>query len=122
MMLGFLVAGGAAPSAGYAYAPLSSATNSPGIGADVWIMGLVLTGFSAILTGVNFVTTIFYLRAPGMTMWRMPIFTWNMLVTGILILIAFPVLTAALVDARDRPPLRRTSIRPWAVCTRTGRT
>jgi len=54
-------------------------------------------GFSAIFTGVNLVATIFYLRAPGMTMFRMPIFTWNMLVTGILILIAFPVLTAALI-------------------------
>jgi len=57
----------------------------------------MLTGFSAIFTGVNLVTTIFYLRAPGMTMFRVPIFTWNMLVVGILILIAFPVLFAALV-------------------------
>ena len=60
-------------------------------------MGIALTGFSAIFTGVNLCGTIFYLRAPGMTMFRMPIFTWNMLVTGILILIAFPVLTAAVV-------------------------
>src|ERR1700677_710657 len=97
MMLGFLVAGGAASFGWVAYAPLSSATSSPGIGGDVWIMALVLTGFSAIFTGVNLVGTIFYLRAPGMTMFRMPIFTWNMLVTGILILIAFPVLTSALI-------------------------
>jgi cytochrome c oxidase subunit 1 len=97
MMLGFLVAGGAASFGWVAYAPLSSATSSPGIGGDVWIMALVLTGFSAIFTGVNLVATIFYLRAPGMTMFRMPVFTWNMLVTGILILIAFPVLTGALV-------------------------
>jgi hypothetical protein len=80
-----------------AYAPLSGATNSPGLGGDVWIMALILTGFSAIFTGVNLIATIFYLRAPGMTMFRMPIFTWNMLVTAILILIAFPVLTAALI-------------------------
>jgi cytochrome c oxidase subunit I len=97
MMMGFLVAGGAASFGWVAYAPLSSATSSPGIGGDVWIMALVLTGFSAIFTGVNLVGTIFYLRAPGMTMFRMPIFTWNMLVTGILILIAFPVLTSALI-------------------------
>jgi cytochrome c oxidase subunit 1 len=97
MLLGFLVAGGAASFGWVAYAPLSSATSSPGIGGDVWIMALVLTGFSAIFTGVNLVATIFYLRAPGMTMFRMPIFTWNMLVTGILILIAFPVLTSALI-------------------------
>src|SRR5580692_8094113 len=97
MLLGFLVAGGAASFGWVAYAPLSSAQSSPGIGGDVWIMALVLTGFSAIFTGVNLVATIFYLRAPGMTMFRMPIFTWNMLVTGILILIAFPVLTSALI-------------------------
>ena len=97
MLLGFFVAGGAASFGWVAYAPLSNATNSPGAGADLWIMALALTGFSAIFTGVNLVATIFYLRAPGMTMFRMPIFTWNMLVTGILILIAFPVLIAALV-------------------------
>jgi cytochrome c oxidase subunit I len=97
MMMGFLVAGGAASFGWVAYAPLSNATNSPGLGGDIWIMALVLTGFSAIFTGVNLVATIFYLRAPGMTMFRMPIFTWNMLVTAILILIAFPILTGALV-------------------------
>jgi len=97
MMMGFMVAGGAAAFGWVAYAPLSSATNSPGAGGDIFIMSLVLTGFSAIFTGVNLVGTIFYLRAPGMTMFRMPIFTWNMLVTGILILIAFPVLTSALI-------------------------
>jgi len=97
MMSSFLVAGGA-PSFGWvSYAPLSNATNSPGAGGDMWIMAIALTGFSAIFTGVNLVATIFYLRAPGMTMFRMPIFTWNMLVTALLILIAFPVLTSALI-------------------------
>ncbi|MGO9250174.1 MAG: cytochrome c oxidase subunit I [Mycobacterium sp.] len=97
MIMGFFVAGGAAQFGWVAYAPLSSATSSPGSGPDLWLMGIALTGFSAIFTGVNLCGTIFYLRAPGMTMFRMPIFTWNMLVTGILILIAFPVLTAAVV-------------------------
>jgi cytochrome c oxidase subunit 1 len=97
MLMGFFVAGGAASFGWVSYAPLSSGTSSPGIGGDVWIMALLLTGFSAIFTGVNLVATIFYLRAPGMTMFRMPIFTWNMLVTAMLILIAFPVLTSALV-------------------------
>ncbi len=97
MFMGFFVAGGAAEFGWVAYAPLSNATNSPGLGPDLWIMAIALTGFSAIFTGVNLVATIFYLRAPGMTMFRMPIFTWNMLVTAILILIAFPVLTAALI-------------------------
>ncbi len=97
MLMGFFTAGGAAAFAWVAYAPLSSAIHSPGAGADLWIVSLLLTGFSAVFTGVNLVTTIFYLRAPGMTMFRLPIFTWNMLVTAILILIAFPVLTAAMV-------------------------
>ena len=97
MLMTFFVAGGAAQFGWVAYAPLSSATSSPGAGPDLWIMALALTGFSAIFTGVNLCGTIFYLRAPGMTMFRMPIFTWNMLVTGILILIAFPVLTSALI-------------------------
>jgi cytochrome c oxidase subunit 1 len=97
MLLGFFTASGAADFGWVAYAPLSSATSSPGYGPDLWIMALVLTGFSAIFTGVNLTATIFYLRAPGLTMFRLPIFTWNMLITAMLILIAFPVLTSALV-------------------------
>ena len=97
MLLGFFTAGGAAAFGWVGYAPLSNAINSPGSGADLWILALGLTGFSAIFTGVNLITTIFYLRAPGMTMFRMPIFTWNMLVTALLILIAFPILTAAMI-------------------------
>ena len=97
MLSGFFVAGGAADFGWVAYAPLSNAVNSPGSGPDLWILSLVLTGFSAIFTGVNIVTTVFCLRAPGMTMFRMPIFTWNMFVTGLLILLAFPVLFSAMV-------------------------
>ena len=97
MLLGFLVAGGAAAYGWVAYAPLSTVQFAPGSAPDLWILGIALTGFSAIFTGVNLVTTTFYLRAPGMTMFRLPIFTWNMLVTAILILIAFPILTAAMV-------------------------
>ncbi len=97
VLLGFFTAGGAANFGWVGYAPLSNIINSPGAGADMWIGGLILTGFSAIFTGVNLTATIFYLRAPGMTLFRMPIFTWNLLVTGILILLAFPVLTAGLI-------------------------
>src|ERR1700683_1384165 len=93
----FLAPGGSAAFGWYAYSPLTSATNSPGVGADMWIMGLALSGFGTILSGVNFVTTIFCMRAPGMTMFRMPIFTWNILLTSILVLLAFPVLAAALL-------------------------
>jgi cytochrome c oxidase subunit I len=67
------------------------------VGGDMWIMGLVLSGTGTILSGVNFVTTISCMRAPGMTMFRMPVFTWNFLLTSLMVLVAFPVLAAALV-------------------------
>ncbi|WP_237282573.1 cbb3-type cytochrome c oxidase subunit I [Streptomyces fodineus] len=94
---GFLVPGGAAAFGWFAYAPLNSAYFSPGTGGDLWAMGLVVSGVSTTLTAVNFIATILSLRAPGMTMFRMPMFTWNVLFTSILILPAFPVLTAALL-------------------------
>jgi cytochrome c oxidase subunit 1 len=94
---GFVIPGGAAAFGWFAYAPLNSAYNSPGAGGDLWVMGLVVTGVSTTLGAVNFVTTILCLRAPGMTMFRMPIFSWNILFTSILVLPAFPVLTAALL-------------------------
>ncbi|MEN9292779.1 MAG: hypothetical protein RL288_575 [Actinomycetota bacterium] len=94
---GFLSPGGAASFGWTAYAPLSSNIYSPGIGADLWIMGLAVGGLGTILGGVNFITTIFTMRAPGMTMFRMSIFSWNVLLTSILILIAFPPLAAALL-------------------------
>jgi len=100
---GFFTPGGAAAFGWTAYAPLSNSINSPGVGGDLWIMGLAVSGLGTILGGVNMVTTVICLRAPGMTMWRLPIFTWNILVTSILVLIAFPVLTAALFGlAADR--------------------
>ncbi|MER6126053.1 cytochrome c oxidase subunit I [Streptomyces sp. NPDC001795] len=94
---GFLVPGGAASFGWFAYAPLNSAYHSPGAGGDLWVMGLVVTGVSTTLGAVNFIATILCLRAPGMTMFRMPIFTWNILFTSILVLPAFPVLTADLL-------------------------
>jgi cytochrome c oxidase subunit I len=97
LVFSFLAPGGAAAFGWYAYSPLTSAVYSPGLGGDMWIMGLVLSGLGTILGGVNFVTTIFCMRAPGMTMFRMSIFTWNVLVTSIMVLIAFPVLAAALL-------------------------
>ena len=97
LVFSFLAPGGAAAFGWYAYSPLTSPVYSPGIGGDMWIMGLVLSGLGTILGGVNFITTIFCMRAPGMTMFRMPIFTWNVLVTSIMVLIAFPVLAAALL-------------------------
>jgi cytochrome c oxidase subunit I len=100
---GFLTPQGAASFGWFAYAPLSSTTFSPGIGGNLWVLGLALSGFGTILGGVNFITTIITMRAPGMTMFRMPIFTWNALVTSILVLMAFPVLAAAMFAlAADR--------------------
>ncbi len=63
----------------------------------MWIVGLVLSGLGTILGAVNMITTILTLRAPGMTMFRMPIFTWNILVTSLLVIMVFPILAAALL-------------------------
>ena len=79
------------------YAPLSNTTYSPGIGPDLGIFGLALAGFGTILGAVNFITTIVCMRAPGMTMFRMPIFSWNVLITSVLVLMAFPPFAAALL-------------------------
>ena len=94
---GFLSPGGAAAFGWTAYAPLSNSTYSPGIGGDLWVIGLAVSGLGTILGGVNFITTIFTMRAPGMTMFRMSIFSWNVLLTSILVLLAFPPFAAALL-------------------------
>jgi cytochrome c oxidase subunit 1 len=100
---GFLTPQGAASFGWTAYTPLSSSVSSPGIGGNLWVMGLALSGFGTIVGAVNFITTIVTMRSPGMTMFRMPIFTWNSLVTSILVLLAFPILAAALFAlAADR--------------------
>ncbi|WP_233511129.1 cytochrome c oxidase subunit I, partial [Actinomadura craniellae] len=77
----FLGPGGAAGFGWTGFTPLSDSVRSPGVGGDLWIMGLVLSGLGTILGAVNFATTILGMRAPGMTMFRMPIFTWNVLLT-----------------------------------------
>ena len=93
---GFLTPQGAASFGWFAYAPLSDTTFTPGLGGDLWAFGLCMQGFGTILGAVNFITTIITMRMPGMTMFRMPIFTWNILITSILILMVFPPLAAAL--------------------------
>ncbi|MGO2112036.1 MAG: aa3-type cytochrome oxidase subunit I [Pseudoclavibacter sp.] len=92
---GFLTPSGAAAFGWTAYTPLSLTTFSPGVGGNLWVAGMTATGFATIFGAVNFITTIVTMRAPGMTMWRMPIFTWNTLITSILVLFAFPVLAVA---------------------------
>jgi cytochrome c oxidase subunit 1 len=96
LLLSFGASHGAAASGWTAYVPLSGLEASPGPGQDMWIMAVLLTSISSILTAVNLMATVFMLRAPGMTMWRMPLFTWNMLITSLIILVAFPPLAAAL--------------------------
>jgi cytochrome o ubiquinol oxidase subunit 1 len=79
-----------------AYPPLSELKYSPGSGIDYWIWSLQISGIGTLLTGVNFFVTIIKMRAPGMTFMRMPVFVWTILCTSILIMAAFPVLTATI--------------------------
>src|SRR3954464_7708905 len=100
---GFITPAGAADFGWTAYTPLSDAVRSPGVGGDLWIMGLWMAGLGTILGAVNFMTTIICMRAPGVTMFRMPIFVWNSFITSLLVLVAFPVLAGALLMlAADR--------------------
>ncbi|NYJ75058.1 cytochrome c oxidase subunit I [Allobranchiibius huperziae] len=93
---GFLTPQGAAAFGWFAYAPLANSVYSPGVGGNLWVFGLALAGFGTILGSVNFITTIVCMRAPGMTMFRMPMFVWTVLITSILVIVVFPVLAAAL--------------------------
>jgi cytochrome o ubiquinol oxidase subunit 1 len=79
-----------------AYPPLSEAQFSPGVGVDYYLWSLQISGIGTLLTGINFFVTILKMRCPGMTLMRMPIFTWTALCTNILIIIAFPILTVTL--------------------------
>jgi cytochrome c oxidase subunit 1 len=95
MNAGFLTADGPADFGWFAYAPLSDAIRSPGIGGDLWLVGVLLTGLASTLTAINILTTIITMRAPGMTWFRMPMFTWDMAVTALLTLVAMTVLASA---------------------------
>jgi cytochrome o ubiquinol oxidase subunit 1 len=79
-----------------AYPPLSGIAYSPDVGVDYYIWALQIAGIGTLLSGVNLIATIVKLRAPGMTMMRMPIFTWTALCTNVLIVAAFPILTVTL--------------------------
>ncbi|MFD7921068.1 cytochrome c oxidase subunit I [Streptomyces sp. NPDC059740] len=92
----FITPQGAADFGWFAYQPLAGPEHTPQVGGDLWFMGLGMSGFGTILGAVNFITTIICMRAPGLTMFRMPIFTWNILLTSVLVLFAFPVLAATL--------------------------
>ncbi|MFB6434802.1 MAG: cytochrome o ubiquinol oxidase subunit I [Candidatus Malihini olakiniferum] len=79
-----------------AYPPLSGKEYSPGVGVDYWIWSLQISGLGTTLTGVNFFTTIIRMRAPGMKLMKMPVFTWTALCTNVLIIAAFPILTVTI--------------------------
>jgi len=86
--------GGVADAGWTSYAPIAERATGPGI--DLWLVSLLIIGMSSVLGAVNFITTIFKLRAPGMTMFRLPMFTWTVLVTQLLVLLATPVFASAL--------------------------
>jgi cytochrome c oxidase subunit 1 len=87
-----------APNGGwFGYAPLTTRAFSPGINIDFWVIGLQILGVSSLAAAFNFITTIINMRAPGMNLMRMPMFTWNAFVVQFLLVLAFPVITIALV-------------------------
>jgi cytochrome c oxidase subunit 1 len=94
ILSGFLAKGGAAAAGWTSYVPLSVQGKA---GQDLWIVGLMIVGTSSILGGINFIVTILRLRAPGMTMMRLPIFVWSILAQSLLIVLATPVLTSGLI-------------------------
>lgn len=91
-----LVLGEFAATGWLAYPPLSGLELSPGVGVDYWLWSLQLAGLGSLFSGVNFLVTIIKMRAPGMTLMRMPIFTWSVLNSMVLVIFAFPILTATL--------------------------
>ncbi len=97
MFSGFLTTGGAAAFGWFAYAPLSGPGLSTNLGADLWVVAVILTGTSGTLSAINVITTTISMRMPGMTMFRLPIMVWNLLLTSVLVLMTFPVLSGALM-------------------------
>jgi len=79
-----------------AYPPLSELAYSPGVGVDYWLWSIQIAGIGSLLSGINFLVTILKLRSPGMTLMRMPVFVWSVLVTMVMVIFAFPILTATL--------------------------
>ena len=90
---------GGAPNAGwFGYAPVTGVAYNPGHGVDFWILSLQILGIASLAAAFNFIVTIVNMRAPGMTLMRMPLFTWMTLVTSFLLVLAFPVITVALIE------------------------
>ncbi|MEH0147394.1 cytochrome c oxidase subunit I [Corynebacterium sp. Q4381] len=95
MLAGFITPGGAADFGWTMYMPLADATHTPSVSANLWIVGVGATGVGTVASAINMLTTVLTMRAPGMTMFRMPVFTWTVFVTSIIALMIFPLLLAA---------------------------
>lgn len=91
-----LIIGDFAATGWTSYPPLSGIKYNPGVGVDYWLWSIQISGAGSLLSGVNFLVTILKMRCPGMTLMKMPIFVWASLVTMILVIFAFPILTATL--------------------------
>ncbi|MCH1638869.1 cytochrome aa3 quinol oxidase subunit I [Paenibacillus barengoltzii] len=88
---------GGSPDSGWTnYFPLAGNEFSPSVGTNYYLMSLQISGLGTLVTGINFITTILKMRAPGMTLMKMPMFTWSALITNLIIVFAFPVLTVVL--------------------------
>src|SRR5438309_6673085 len=98
MLSSFFVPGGPAAGGWTSYAPLSARAQYTGVewGQNLWIISLLILGVSSLMGSINYITTIINMRAPGMTYFRMPLTVWSLFITAILLLLALPVLTAAL--------------------------
>ena len=96
--IGWFINDGAPNGGWFGYTPLTTRLYSPNHAIDMWVMGLQLLGVASIAASLNFIVTIINLRAPGMTMMRLPVFTWMTLVTAFLLVLAFPAITIALVE------------------------
>ncbi|MFV0259761.1 MAG: cytochrome c oxidase subunit I [Acidimicrobiales bacterium] len=97
LMAGFITSGGAASFGWFAYTPLSGPVYSPYLGADLWVVAVIVTGTSSTLGAINVIATGIALRAPGMTMFRLPIMAWNLILTSFMVMLTFPVLSGAMV-------------------------
>lgn len=91
-----LVVGEFAAAGWLSYPPLSELAYSPGVGVDYWIWSLQIAGAGSLLSGINFLVTILKMRRPGMTLMKMPLFSWGVLNSMVLVVFAFPILTATL--------------------------
>ena len=98
LMLKLSWIGGATDAGWFGYAPLTSIDQNPGKGIDFWILSLQILGVASLGSAFNFIVTIINLRAPGMTWMRLPLFTWMSFITAILLVLAFPVITVALIE------------------------